>query len=91
MKNEVEFVSYPGKYPCLCLGILTIRINGKQVELPRYCCVSGGECYIDSEGEDCIIQGNWTVNVPEELAEYKEQIETVMNRCVRQGCCGGCL
>lgn len=28
-KNVVEFVSYTGKYPNLCSGVLTLKINGK--------------------------------------------------------------
>ena len=27
--NVVEFVSYTGKYPNLCSGVLTLKINGK--------------------------------------------------------------
>lgn len=26
---NIEFISYTGKYPCLCSGILTLRINGE--------------------------------------------------------------
>ena len=26
----IKFISYTGKYPCLCLGVLTVEINGKK-------------------------------------------------------------
>lgn len=29
-KPEIEFVSYTGKYPNLCRGVLTVKINGKE-------------------------------------------------------------
>lgn len=28
MNQKIEFISYDGKYPCLCDGILTVKING---------------------------------------------------------------
>ena len=30
MKHDIEFVSYDGEYPCLCMGTLVIKIDGKQ-------------------------------------------------------------
>lgn len=30
-REHVEFVSYTGKYPNLCNGTLTLRIDGKEV------------------------------------------------------------
>lgn len=29
--NHVEFVSYTGKYPNLCRGVLTLKIDGEEV------------------------------------------------------------
>lgn len=26
----IEFVSYTGEYPCLCMGVLTVKIDGKE-------------------------------------------------------------
>lgn len=39
---KVEFVSYSGKYPCLCYGRLVVRINGKEVSFE-----SGRDCDAD--------------------------------------------
>ncbi len=30
MGKQVEFVSYDGKWPNLCSGVLTLKINGKE-------------------------------------------------------------
>lgn len=30
-ESHVKFISYTGKYPCLCSGILTLEIDGKKV------------------------------------------------------------
>ena len=30
MKHNVEFISYDGEYPCLCMGTLLVKIDGKQ-------------------------------------------------------------
>lgn len=30
-RNEnVKFISYTGKYPCLCMGVLTLEIEGEK-------------------------------------------------------------
>lgn len=28
---KIEFVSYDGKYPCLCMGTLKVKIDGKEI------------------------------------------------------------
>lgn len=30
--SNVEFISYTGKYPNLCRGVLTLKINGEEVK-----------------------------------------------------------
>ena len=30
MKHNVEFISYDGEYPCLCMGTLLVKIDGQQ-------------------------------------------------------------
>lgn len=30
--GSVEFISYTGKYPNLCRGVLTLRIDGKEIK-----------------------------------------------------------
>lgn len=30
MTKMLKFISYSGEYPCLCMGVLTVEIDGKQ-------------------------------------------------------------
>ena len=84
--DKVEFVSYNGKFPCLCCGILVLRINGEEVTFPKYSLVSGGKCLSDNE----VKKGDWEVNVPERFSHLKKEIEACVNANIPHGCCGGC-
>lgn len=88
----VEFVSYDGKYPCLCMGTLTIRVDGKTYRF-NYAMVSGGHICRDEDWNMWTEGGDWEVNLYEhpELEPYKEEITRVVNENVEQGCCGGCI
>lgn len=44
----VEFVSYDGKYPCLCFGTLTIKVDGITY-LFKNTLISGGGIFINDE------------------------------------------
>ena len=79
----VEFVSYDGKYPCLCMGTLTIKVDGKAYSF-NHAMISGGSVL---RNED------WKLDLYEhpELEPYKEEITRVVNDNVEQGCCGGCI
>lgn len=89
MEPRVKFISYSGKYPTLCSGILTVEIEGKIISIDS--CLSGGNVTWDEQWNFYIEQGPWTVNVPERYEEYKKEIEECMNSNVRFGCCGGCI
>lgn len=96
--SHVEFVSYTGKWPNLCGGILTLAIDGKTVTF--------GHSYDDekvdhqkfwSTGGSCSIKaihtGEWLIDVqkiPEEYRKYAAEIDVVFNMNVEYGCCGGC-
>ena len=95
-EKHVEFVSYSGKYPCLCMGILVLKVDG---ETWRFSDVatdnspfwhSGGTCnyYIGTTQDEWIIERD---ELPEELKKYTEEIDEVFNTNVPYGCCGGCL
>lgn len=92
----VEFVSYDGKYPNLCSGLLTIKINGKLYKLNRFL-YSCGSCYFDDDWNGIVTKGNWKINEHmletcfPEIISFKEEIEKVVNENVEKGCCGGCL
>ena len=87
----VEFVSYNGKYPCLCHGELVVKIDGDTVNLGK-CLYSTGECGFTAEWEDYVTQGDWKIDeLPEAYEKYRKEIEKVANENVPLGCCGGCL
>lgn len=102
--EHVKFVSYTGKYPCLCYGDLTLEIDGKRVTFgamydtkmrirtgiqPRFW-HSGG--YISRKYK--VHQCEWQIDVakiPEEYRQYASEIDEVFNSNVPYGCCGGCI
>lgn len=87
----VEFISYDGRYPNLCSGILVLRIDGVEHKLPRYCMVSNGSAYIDEQYNAHVLTGRWSVNLPDDLKRYQTEIEDCVNINVQHPCCGGCI
>lgn len=88
----IEFVDYTGEYPCLCSGTLTIKVNGKEYEIEHL--RSGGHVWFDDNWGDHIKTGPWSIDeddIPEEIRQYKDEIEDVVNEHVPYGCCGGCI
>ena len=88
----VEFISYDGKYPCLCMGTLTIKVNGKTYWLNNKM-ISGGCIMRDGYWNMWSEYGDWEIDLEKypELEPYKEEITKVVNDNVEQGCCGGCI
>lgn len=97
--NSVKFISYTGRYPNLCSGVLTLEIEGKIVTFgPTYkkpkpqhpdFWLSGGSC--DCDGKTT--HGSWRIDpceLPVEYQAYATEIEAVFNVNVPWGCCGGC-
>lgn len=103
--NYVKFVSYSGKYPNLCSGILVLEIDGEQVTFGDYnwktktgnyrFWSSGGSCgFYDNYSESYVDNDEWVIdknNIPEQYRQYAEEIDRVFNENVEYGCCGGCL
>ena len=89
--SKVKFINYSGEYPNLCRGILTLEIDGKVVKFPKYCMHSGGYVSFDSDLNEIVEYGDWSVDIPEEYLEYKEEILQVVNDNIPKGCCGGCI
>ena len=90
--EHVKFVSYTGKYPALCSGILTLNIDGEEVKF-------GWDTDDLEASEDCLIQfwrvgnGEWIIDSSELVEDYKpyvNEIATVFNANVPKPCCGGC-
>ena len=87
----VEFVSYNGKWPNLCSGLLVLSIDGKIVEFQDYCMRSGGTVWFDEHWDEHVECGAWSVDVPEEYTHLTDEIEKCVNDNVPWGCCGGCV
>ena len=85
MKEQIEFVSYDGEYPCLCAGTLVLRIDGEIVRLEN-CLESGG--FLDDDYNP--VEGDWIVSLPTEINHLKEEITEIVNQNILHGCCGGC-
>lgn len=87
----VEFVSYDGKFPCLCHGNLVLKVNGQVRELGD-CLTSGGSVWFDENWGDHVECGEWSVDdLPKDLEPFRKEIEACVNEHVPQGCCGGCV
>lgn len=93
--THVKFVSYKSSSYALCLGTLTLEVDGKiytfgtKGERDRFWS-SGG--YINSDYK--ISHGEWEINynkLPEELRKYATEIDMLFNDNVEHGCCGGCI
>lgn len=91
--SHVEFVEYTGKWPNLCHGVLTLKIDdkiqkfGNGQEHPKFW-ITGGHCTMQTLTTD-----EWTIDVlklPEEFRKYAAEIDNVFNTNVEYGCCGGC-
>lgn len=100
--EHVKFISYTGKYPCLCSGILTLEIDGKEVSfgyeypaqfhklLPPFWESGGSTDWHNNR----VTTGKWIIDVdelPNEYKKYAAEIDYVFNKNVAHGCCGGCL
>jgi hypothetical protein len=92
-KCRVEFVSYTGRYPNLCAGVLTLRVDGKEIVFPSHSLSSGGSTYFTNDYADSHIEeGEWSVEFPDDFPdELMAEATQVVNDNVRLGCCGGCL
>lgn len=102
----VQFISYTGEYPCLCMGVLTLKIEGEIVKFGyddtsaddnNYDSFweSGGSCFfIGDYEEEVVTTDEWVIDaeeIPEKYRKYALIIAKVFNDNVRHGCCGGCL
>lgn len=86
--NHVKFISYTGKYPNLCRGMLTLEIDGKEVKFGHESFKaddwsndgnyesfwnSGGDCgFNDGYSESYTYGGEWEIDVSSLPEEYKK-------------------
>lgn len=90
---ELKFVSYDGCYPCLCMGTLIMNLDGRNIQFPRGCLISGGNVWFDDDWNDHVESGDWDINeYPENFPEeLKQKAIELINENIPQGCCGGCV
>ena len=97
--NHVKFISYDGKYPCLCMGTLILQIDGinysfgDEGHFIKFW-ESGGTCGFTDDWDENVTKGEWIINIeeiPKQFRKYSNEIDEVFNNNVRYGCCGGCL
>ncbi len=100
--ERVEFVSYTGKWPNLCGGILTLNIDGVEHRFgfksgmhDRFWSSGGGCGFPNGYGaEPCVATGPWVIDadrLPAEFRALAPEIDEVFNSNVPHGCCGGCI
>ena len=97
--GHVSFVSFSGRYPRLCGGILVLRIDGVAYRFGwdetcqfRPFWRSGG--YIRHGTWRYSAAGPWIVDadlLPTQFKAYANEIARAMNAHMKLGCCGGCL
>lgn len=104
-KQHVKFISYTGRYPNLCNGVLTLEIDGNECRFGHSFSNwrnwktdgnfnkfwhSGGGITSDYS----TYEGEWEIDVqelPEQFKQYAAEIDEVFNANVPYGCCGGCI
>lgn len=103
MSNAVEFISYDGKYPNLCRGVLTLRIDGKEVSFGSNFSEnkkgeyesfweSGGCICIDDDGFYYADNGEWVLDIWDKN-KYPEWIRCRMDemiKCMNENVEWGC-
>ena len=102
IRSHVKFISYTGKFPVLCAGVLTLEIDGDLVtfgyshskevnpQYPPFWRSGGATNYIF----DDIFTKEWIIDVsalPEKYRKYAVEIDEAFNQNVEYGCCGGCI
>lgn len=102
----MKFISYSGRWPNLCSGVLMLEIDGEEITFgidyskdwkeqlnsPTYNprFWSSGG-YLDDDY--CAHEGEWLIDkagIPERFRQYAAEIDYVFNENVPYGCCGGC-
>jgi len=86
-------IEYNGEYPNLCSGKLIATIDGRRWIFPNYCMSPGGSVSFDSDWNEEVTQGPWSISdwpigFPGNL---KAELIDAVNDKVTWGNCGGCV
>jgi hypothetical protein len=104
IESHVSFVSYTGRYPNLCSGVLTLEIDGieytfgnsykkPKTDFKSFWC-SGGNVWFGNNWDEHVEEGEWQIDaddLPDQFRKYAQEIDRVFNENVAWGCCGGCI
>lgn len=93
MNAKVKFISYDGRYPNLCSGVLKLQVGKDVYKLDHILC-SGGSVSFTKDWHEIVTSGKWIVykeSLPIELQGLIEEITECVNDNVTHGCCGGCV
>jgi len=91
--SRVQFKSYDGDYPNLCIGSLVLLVDNIEIIFPNHCLSSGGFVSFDEHWNESVGSGEWSISefpkgFPEEL---EQDAEDCVNENIPFGCCGGCV
>lgn len=98
---KLEFISYDGAYPNLCMGTLVVKIGKRTVKFgqggyPPFW-MSGGKFRFTNEGAETV-KGGWELigsygldTYPKYIRNELQNLIRLFNDHVRKGCCGGCI
>ena len=88
---KIEYVRYTGFYPCLCHGILVVRVDGVEWKIKEL--VSGGSVNIDAEWNEAVTEGEWEIeDWPKGFPKKaRAAVIRLANERIAHGCCGGCV
>lgn len=105
--NPEIIVEYDGKYPCACMGTLTIKLDNETIYSEQYVCGSDGVCgFNDDYTEEYIEEGELTWREFEvqkfrdwfdKQCRWMPSVLVLIEKAVKDKlshtivCCGGCL
>lgn len=93
INHTLEFVSYDGRFPNLCSGILVLRLDGELITFKSYSLCSGGSGSFDKDWNEEVTDGSWYISeFPKKFPkELQEQAVKLVNDNVPWGRCDGCV
>ena len=91
--RHVKFISYTGKWPSLCVGVLTLKIDEEYVTFGPEHKKTMYSSFWHSGGYETGTCERWIIDeekIPEQYRKHVGEITYLFNKNVERGCCGGC-
>lgn len=89
MPPHVFFISYTGKFPNLCGGLLRLHMEGQTVAFGSPALHKDAQYEQFWEADN----GQWLIDVakiPEKFQKYAEEIDEIFKTNIERPHCGGC-